>query len=269
MEIENLSEQNEQVVREYFEGRGWSATKLDPPGRKSLGRASDWKICRDNVCFLCEVKTIFSVRANIPYTPVEYFIDKRKDLQARVEAWKRSEPDKRLIMHREGYEFRYGDGGGFRRKYQYRRRHTDYWFEGEFTEPVQRYLTQQSSIRKLPYLVILHSHDFYYPTKREEAVLHRFYKWLEDEISLIDKEAPSRHWTPHTRGPDLRPCYTAFYPIHTHKGDVKSEIQVLVVGPGKQDNLQVKIYGDGGLNLDAIDRNVEEARSQLKDTASR
>jgi hypothetical protein len=270
VKIEDLSERNEQIVREYFEGQGWSAKKLDPQGRKSLGRASDWKICHDNICFLCEVKTIYSVRANIPYTPVEYFIDKRKDLQTRVEAWKRSEPDKRLIMHREEYEFLYGDERDFRKKYQYRRRHTDYWFEREFAEPVQRYLTQQSSIRNLPYWVRLCSYGCYTPKPEERD---DFCKWLEDGIRLIDeKGAPSwPPWVIDRRGPGVPAFYTAFYPIHkaAHTGDVEAEIQVLVVGPGKHDSLQVDIDCDGGLNLEAMTRNVEEARSQLKDTALR
>lgn len=271
MKVQDLSERNEQVVREYFEGRGWSATKLDPPGRKSPGRASDWKICRDNICFLCEVKTIYSVRANIPYTPVEYFIDRRKDLQARVEAWKRSEPDKRLIMHREEYEFLYGDEGDFRRKYQHRRRNTDYWFERGFAEPVRRYFTQQSSIRSLPYVVSLHSDDLYYAPKPKER--DDFCKWLEDEIRSIDKKRiPSwPSWVIDRQGPGLPAFYTASYPIHkaAHNGDVKADIQVRVVGPGKHDSLQVRIDCDGGLNLEAITRNIEEAQRQLKDTALR
>lgn len=274
MKIQDLSERNEQAVREYFEGRGWSATKLDPPGRKSSGQASDWKIRRDNVCFLCEVKTIHSVRANIPYGPVDnYFIDVREARRAEVEKWMRENPDQRPIMHRKGYEFLYDDEGDFRKKYQYRRRNTDYWFERGFAEPVQRYLTQQSSIRNLPYLVILHSHDLYYPTQKEEAEWHDFCRWLENEIRLIDeKGTPSwPSWVIDRRGPGLPAFYTAFYPIHkaAHKGDVKADIQVRVVGPGKHDSLQVHIDCDGGLNLEAITRNVEEARTQLKGTALR
>jgi hypothetical protein len=185
--IEDLSEQNEQVVREYFESRGWSATKLDPRGRKSSGRASDWRICRDNVCFLCEVKTIFSVRANIPYGPVEnHFMDLREARRAEVEMLRRADPDKRLIMHREEYEFLYGDEGDFRKKYRFRRRrNTEAEFEKNFAEPVRSYFAQ-SSICHLPYVVSFHSNDLYTPKAEERD---DFCKWLEDEIRLIDKEA--------------------------------------------------------------------------------
>jgi len=193
----------------------------------------------------------------------------REARRAEVEKWKKEEPDKRLIMHREGYEFLYGDEGDFRKKYRYRRRNTEAEFEEHFAKPMRGYFAQ-SSIRHLPYVVGLHSDDLYTPRPKERD---NFCKWLEDEIRSIDKQgAPSWHsWVIDRQGPGLPARYTASYLLHkaAHESDVDSVIDVKVTGPGKQNGLQVHINCDGGLNLDAIDRNIKEARSQLKDTASR
>jgi len=263
----DLSEQNEQIVREYFENRGWSVKKL--PKQKPSGQVSDFEICRDNVCFLCEVKAISSVRANIPYAPVDnYFIDVREIRRAEVEKWIRENPDKRLILHKEEHEFLYSDEWDLRKRYRHRRRNTEAEFEEHFAEPVRRYFAQ-SSICHLPYVVSLHSDDLYTPKPEERD---DFCKWLEGEIRSIDKGMPSWHFRVTDRqGPGLPAFYTAFLSIHkaTYEGDIDSQIHVQVVGPGKQEGLQVHIPCYGGLNLDAIDRNVKEARNQLKDTASR
>ena len=208
------------------------------------------------------------MRADIPYGPAEsYFIDMREACRVEMETLRRADPDKPLIVNREYYEFLYGDEGNFRKKYRHQRRNTEAEFEEHFAEPVRRYFAQ-SSIRHLPYLISLHSDDLYTPKPEERD---DFCKWLEGEICLIDKEgAPSWHsWVIDRQGPGLPAIYTAFYPIYRamHKGVVKSEIHVQVIGPGTQGNLQIGIHGYGGLNLDAIDRNVKKARSQLKETA--
>lgn len=58
---EILSAQTEQIVREYFESRsGWIVTKLDTGKQK----AADFRLYDGNDYFLCEVKTVTSVRAN-------------------------------------------------------------------------------------------------------------------------------------------------------------------------------------------------------------
>jgi hypothetical protein len=58
---------NEETVRQYFCAQGWSFRKLDSPKRKDSTQASDWLFWKGEDCFLCEVKTIESVRADIPY----------------------------------------------------------------------------------------------------------------------------------------------------------------------------------------------------------
>ena len=87
--------QTERVVREYFGSRpGWTVLKLDS-GR---ARAADFRICVNSECFLCEVKTVESVRANFPGRPIEYYVEQRTKQQEEIERWTRENPDRRLIL---------------------------------------------------------------------------------------------------------------------------------------------------------------------------
>jgi hypothetical protein len=63
-DVKSITQATEELVRQYFESKGWSATKLDKP-RKDSVIASDWLFSNDNHLFLCEVKTITSVRKGL------------------------------------------------------------------------------------------------------------------------------------------------------------------------------------------------------------
>jgi hypothetical protein len=85
-----LAEQNEQIIEDYFEARpGWKAWRLSS--------GADFRVCRDDECFLCEIKTIKSTRANLPYAPEYYFIEQRKRRREEHEKWMKENPDRQLI----------------------------------------------------------------------------------------------------------------------------------------------------------------------------
>lgn len=110
-------EQNEQVVTEYFEGRpGWEVTKLDT-GKM---RAADFRVCDGGQCFLCEVKTVESVRANYPYRAIDYHREQRKKRQDKIRAWEQENPDTSRVMPREMWEYVFGDEAAFERRFETR-----------------------------------------------------------------------------------------------------------------------------------------------------
>lgn len=96
-----ISEHNEQVIQKYFADLGWRAEKL-----KS---GADFRVCCSNNCFLCEVKTIESVRANYPYTSEYHFSEERRKHREEIEQWQEENPSGRLLMLPGQYEFLFGD----------------------------------------------------------------------------------------------------------------------------------------------------------------
>ena len=52
-----------------------------------------------------EVKTVDSVRANFPSTPLDSYLERRKKQQAKIREWMEENPDKRLILHPNDWEF--------------------------------------------------------------------------------------------------------------------------------------------------------------------
>lgn len=264
-----LAEQNEEIVQRYFEDRGWSAVKLDRRGRSGHEEAADWRICNPNsgYCFLCEVKTISSVHADIPYGPVEgYMLHKREKEIARLEELKRARLDTRLLVTPDHYRFLHDDEEELRRKYQHRRRNTEVWFR-EFVERLESDLSQ-SRIRNLPYRMALHRDDCYSPNKKE---FESFSRWLEMELLGIHRGKPTIGWNVLRKGAGSSGWYCAFYPIHKaqHETDVDRRIQVMVIGPTRGANLEVQGYCYGTLNLDAITENVRKGSSQLESSASK
>ena len=63
-DVSDITQATEELIRQYFEQKGWSGQKLDKP-RKNAVTASDWLFSKSGVCFLCEVKTITSVRKGL------------------------------------------------------------------------------------------------------------------------------------------------------------------------------------------------------------
>lgn len=254
---------NEQTVRTYFEVLGWTVAKLKA-GR--TGKVADFRVCQGSNCFLCEVKTVESARANFPYTSIEYYHSQRKRRRDEIEKWMAENPDTRLFLRKDEREFIHGDVAEFTRKYRDRRKNTQYWFQ-RFAQAMKEYFTTSSPIRSLPYILRLDSQDLYRPTPDERD---SFFKWLDREIQAIDEGRPSWHWDVQ-RWSDRAAFYSTFYPIHspTHENDTKVKYQVSVLGPGKAGSLEVHVHSYGTLNLDSITRSVKAGLKQLESSASR
>lgn len=263
VEALTISEQNEKVIREYFEVRsGWKVTKLD------LGkeRAADFRICDSTHCFLCEVKTIESVRANFPFTPLDFYLEQRETRQDEIKKWMEENPDKQLILRPSEWQFIYGDEIEFTKKYRNRRRNTKKWFK-EFAQTMKDYFAS-SSIKDLPYNLRLDSNDLYVPNSQERE---SFFKWLEDEVKAIDEGTPCRYWQIQRLHYGRVALYSTFYQIHTPttEDDMVSLYQLMVEGPYEAGSFKVNIHSYGGLNLDAITSNVETGLKQLEKSALR
>ncbi len=248
------SEQNEQIVREYFECRGWIVTKLDQQGTQ--GKSTDFRICRNEVCFLCEVKTIESVRADFSSSPsLRYFLQ---------------EPDRQRVEQEEWY----------RRKYSSRKRYTQDKFR-KFVNSVQNSFAQ-SNVRHLPYIVSIHNHNLYIPTPEETTA---FCKWLKGEIGEIHRceidwhpgwhtwrgDPQHSEWTVFGQGSNLPAHFLGHYLIHDSKdeSDLSQTILVSILGPGREGDLELSIPFYGTLNLGAIDRQMKEGVKQLRNSAAR
>jgi len=262
------ADQNEQIVKNYFKDRGWQVTKLDWPGHPASVKAADWRIYNDDYCFLCEVKTVSSVLADVSYGPVEgYMVDKRNKERARLEELKRARPDIRLLVSPDHYEFVYGNEQRFRRQYRFRKRHTESEFKKLFGEKIKRRLSK-SSIRNLPYILRFDSDNLYVPTKAE---LETCAKWVEAELLRIHRGKPSRSWRVSRTAPRSSALYSTFYLLHksVSDADVDRTIQITAIGPKRDKHLEVEVHCYGMPNLDAITRNVEEASRQLQSSASK
>lgn len=262
------ADQNEQIVKNYFKDRGWQVDKLDRPGRPASVKAADWRIYNDDYCFLCEVKTVSSVLADVSYGPVEgYMVDKRNKERARLEELKRTRPDIRLLVSSDHHEFVYGNEQRFRRQYRFRKRHAESEFKKLFGEKIKRRLSK-STIRNLPYILRFDSDDLYAPTNAE---LETCAKWLEAELLRIHGGKPSRSWRVSRTAPRSSAFYSTFYLLHKSVSDADDDrtIHITAIGPKRDENLEVEVHCYGMPNLDAITRNVEEASRQLQSSASK
>lgn len=257
------SVRSERVVRDYFQDRpGWTVVKLDT----GKSRAADFRICDNNDCFLCEVKTIESVRANYPGRPLEYYIEQRRKRREEIEQWRKDNPDRQLILRPGEFEFIFGDEDDFIKKYQNRRRSTEKWFN-EFAHAMKEYFAS-SAVRELPYSLRLDSDDLYAPNLSERTI---FFMWLESEILAINTGKISWQWQIQRLQYGQAALYTTFYRIHipTYENDIKAEYQLTLEGPRISSGFEVNIYSYGGLNLDSITVNVEGALNQLESSSER
>jgi hypothetical protein len=271
------TERTECYVREYFESRGWSVDKLD----RGKNKAADFHIHKNGNGFLCEVKTVESVHANLPWSPsLDVFESERKERQKSNERWMFENPDSRLILNPGEYEFVYGDAGKFRRKYQRRKRFTEKEFN-DFAADMHRHFTQSARVRDLPFSVRLDSDDLSVPYGKERE---QFYEWLETELLAINaREQVDRRWDIERLPDEATYRLSMFYPIHQVRiekendvnapkkieNEVNADYQLAVTGPNPGRALELHIFGYGQLNLDAITQNVDSGLSQLQATVSR
>jgi hypothetical protein len=257
------SDANEQVLREYFEARtGWTVTKL-PAGKK--GKAADFRICSNDTCLLCEVKSVESDRANFPYTPLNYYLEERERRKVEVEKLRREDPDKQVLLRKDEWEFIYGDEIEFSKKYRDVRRNTRYWF-ARFAQDMQEYFVE-SNIKDLPYDLTLDSDDLYQPTPDEQ---HTLFSWIESEIAAIHKGTPSRQWDVQ-RWSNHVASYSVSYQVHKpiRKNDREAVYELIVTGPRETGGLEVHVHSYGTLNLERITSNIEAGTGQLERSASR
>jgi hypothetical protein len=262
------SEQSEKTVREYFESRdGWTVKKLDSVGNGRNGQAADFRICNGAICFLCEVKTVESVRANFPSTPLDSYLEQRKKRQSEIKKWKDENPaGKQLILSPGEYEFIYGDEIEFEKKYRKRSRNTEDGFR-KFAQSMKDYLSK-SVIKDLPYNLRLDSDDLYTPNVTEK---NKFFKWLEDEMQAINQRNFSWHWHIDKLPYSNAALYSTHYTIHApaNEDDVKAKYQLTIEGPLNMGGLEVNIHSYGGLNLEAITSRVMRGLEQLEESALR
>jgi hypothetical protein len=259
----NKSKQTEKTIREYFESRpNWTVEKLD----LGKNKAADFRISGDAICFLCEVKTVESVRASFPSTPLNYYLEDRKKKQDEIRKWIEQNPDKRLILRPDEREYIYGNEIEFEQKYRKRKRNTEKWFK-TFEQKIKEYLSK-SVVKDSPFDFRLDSDDLYVPNLDEQE---KFFAWLVYEIQAIENKAPSKNWhVDKIRGSDTA-LYSVFYTIHipSDKDDIAAKYQLTITGPRRAGGLDMHLLSYGGLNLDAITTNVERGLVQLKKSAWR
>ena len=253
--MQNLSQQNEEVVSKYFSKLGGKVVKLDRPGQRNAS-ASDWHVVYPEFEYLCELKTIMSVRASMPYSsPVDRLVEERDRQKAEIEQWIAEHPGQRLVLGREEYEYLNMPELDFRRKYAKRRRFTDADFNQNFSAKMREFF-HTSRTSQLPYDIDIHSHDMYIPGTKEQET---FFTWLETELGRIAEGQPSRSWFPVPPEVVDYTYYMTDYTLHEpiSEGDIRSNLSITVSPGNRSDGLMINFYTDDGLNLETIDRNNE------------
>jgi hypothetical protein len=260
----------EQQVRNYFLSRaGWSVHKLD--AGNTAGRAPDFLICHDQRCFLCEVKAIGSVRADIPDGSVlDHFVGRRNERRARIDRYLDENLEKTLLMRQEEWHWLRASDAEFRKRYGFRRRNTEAKFRDHSENPLCEEL-DKSSVSELPYDLRLDSDDLYVPSKAERR---RLVDWLVTQITAIHRGEPRDwKWIGEKR-PSTTPAYSARYPLHRPADDYDSEhpLSISLHRRGRTDDgegLRVDAHCYGALNIERVRSNVKEAVGQLREAASR
>lgn len=252
---ESPSERTERIVKELFSKRpNWSVTKLDT----GKSKAADFKICGMDFCFLCEVKTIASARANFPYRPIDYFLEEREKRQEIISRSQSQNPETRIVMPPDDYEFTFGDPIVFNQKYRNLPRFTERYFM-EFVDELTDFLINRSRIKDLPYSIRIDSDDLFIPFGDERK---QFFEWLENDVLAIHQGKPRWDWhdnrLPHTKS------YHTFKTMKAFPNGIKFEYQINVEKLNVDLPLQVNVYYYGGLNEDAIIQEIEKAAAQLE-----
>ena len=159
----NRTLKNEQTVREYFEKPGWKVTKLDT-GKKE---AADYRVCREDGCCLCEVKTIESDRESRPPGPSEdYFASRTKEQRDAIQDHLNAHPDAQVVLPPGQWEDLYGPEDDFLRRYSNIHRGTLKPFE-DFGRSLKQYLLEKPNVTGKPFMVRLDSDDLYVPGRKD------------------------------------------------------------------------------------------------------
>ena len=278
MDHKKLTERTEDIVRKYFEGKDWDVISIDRILKK---RSGDFFIYNDSFCFLCEVKTVISDKANIPDLPKYYFDEKRSRGQADAKEFEKSNPSKSLVYLPHWHDFICGNDAEFRKKYSDnpRRRNLRYHFENNFVKLIKEAFLK-SSVSQLPYHLTIYSNDLYTPTNQER---HIFFEWIEGQLQALHEGKPLHwRWIPQERidqewilkkhGPEyLSKIYSATYPIHEPKPDDKYDLEatlnLMIHGPIKDSCLELHFDYFEMINLDKIRSTIAEGIGQLESLA--
>jgi hypothetical protein len=260
----------EKQVQQYFASRpGWTAHKI--PRGNTPGQVPDFRICHGGRCFLCEVKTIRSVRADIPEGKVvDHFTDQREKKRAMVDQLSRENPATTLLITGGEWEWLNASDSEFRRRYAGKQRGTEGKFMDHFGKPLRQRL-ESCGVAHLPYDVRLDSNHLYLASKEERE---RFVDWLEDQVAAIDRgDRADWRWVREDR-PYPTPVYSAHYPLHEPVDHYDSEhhVSVCLHKRGWTDDgegLRVDIHCYGTLNVERVRSSVEKAIGQLRGFARR
>ena len=276
MDHRKLTKKTEEVVQEYLEGKDWNVLSLDKRLKKS---SCDFFVYNDNFCFLCEVKTVISDKANIPDLTKYYFDEKRSRRQVDAKEFQKSNPGKLLVHPLNEHNFIGGDDAEFRKQYSdnKRRRNLRLQFENDFDKLVQEAFVN-SNVRQLPYYLNIYSNDLYTPTKKER---NNFVEWLEEQLRAIHEGKPfdmrwvvndriDKEWVIKKLGSEyLYKNYSLTYPIHEpiNEYDLKSTLNLMIQGPIKDSCLKLQFEYFEMINLDKIRYTIKKGIGQLESTS--
>lgn len=257
---ESPSERTERIVKELFSKRpNWSVTKLDT----GKSKAADFKVCGSDSCFLCEVKTIASARANYPYRPIDYFLEEREKRRETISKSQSQNPERRIVMPPDDYEFTFGDPIAFSQTYRNLPRFTERYFK-EFVDELTDFLINRSRIKDLPYSIRIDSDDLYTPFGDERK---QFFKRLENDVLAIHQGQPQWDW--HNNRLPRTKSYHTFKTMKVYPNGIKSVYQINVDELNGDLPLQLSVNYYGSLNEDAIIQEIEKAAAQLEASAEK
>ncbi|MBN2503298.1 MAG: hypothetical protein JXB38_21150 [Anaerolineales bacterium] len=260
MEELPLSKVVENTIQEYFEGHSWTVQKLDNPSRKEKEKASDYLLTGKGHKVLVEVKTIQSDRANIPWgSPREHLEHRRQQFREEIEAFVNDNPEERVKVTADEWEFMHGEDAEVRKKFL-KRRSTLSGFN-RFKKTIEDHFSQPE-LRKYPVRIRLDSDDLYQPCPQQAE---EFLKWLTKETIDIINGKPGNTWTTQSIADEIT-YYSNSYEFRekTHR---RGRLQISVEKLPSNCELEINIHSYGTINLDAITRNIQKGVAQLQSSA--
>lgn len=245
-ERQNITRQNEAYVAQWFETSGFQSTRLDVDNGKS-GKNADWRFSRDEITFLCEVKTIFS--GGQGGLSIEQQKRKLLEQQRKLEAYRRA--GMQVILPREAY-FKLTP-----RPYPIHKEEES----NNFLRELQDILESDNDIRDFPFDVVISIGGLYVPygEGRQE-----FVNWIKSLVVWASKHH-------HPSGYPITGTFTfIFPPMQQNDKEIHVPAHVQVYGPKLEHQLQVGfIYGGASYNEERIFALFEDGISQLRASMKR
>jgi hypothetical protein len=168
-----------------------------------------------------------------------------------------------LIVSKEKYNYLHEDESELRKAFRHKRRNTQEGFE-KFAEALKEFLSS-SDAKNLPLRLRLDSDDLYTPSLGERE---RLFKELEQELIEIHDGSPSRKWVVYKNNYEI--SYVWYCVISPRKSEnERSSKYMISVTESQTPILEINVFSYGGLNLEAITTNIEDAIVQLNASAER